>query len=61
MLVVTSKHIVVDMLVIMIQCAKDDGIIEGVAPRLVDGGLSILLCADDTILFMEHEFEKREI
>jgi hypothetical protein len=39
MLVVTSTHIVVDMLVIMIQCAKDDGIIEGVVPHLVDGGL----------------------
>jgi hypothetical protein len=29
-----------------------------VIPRLVDGGLSILQYADDTILFMEHDLEK---
>jgi hypothetical protein len=29
-----------------------------VIPHLVDGGLSILQYADDTILFMEHDIEK---
>ena len=45
-------NIVADMLAIMIERAKDNGQFEGVAPHLVDGGLSILQYADDTILFM---------
>jgi hypothetical protein len=44
----------------MIECAKNDGLIEGVIPHLVDGGLSILKYADDTILFMEHDLEKAQ-
>jgi hypothetical protein len=51
-------NIVVDMLAIMIEYAKVDGLIEGVVPHLVDGGLSIHQYADDIILFMEHNFEK---
>jgi hypothetical protein len=39
----------------MIEPAKSDGLFEGVIPHLVDGGLSILQYADDTILFMEHD------
>jgi hypothetical protein len=35
-------NIVDDMLSIMIERAKSDGLIEGVIPHLVDGGLSIL-------------------
>jgi hypothetical protein len=31
-----------------------------VIPHLVDGGLSILQCADDTIFFMEHDLEKAQ-
>jgi hypothetical protein len=46
------------MLAILIERAKLDGQIDGVVPHLVDGGLSILQYADDTILFMEHDFEK---
>ena len=49
---------VADMLAIIIERAKADGQIEGVVPHLVDGGLSILQYADDTILFMEHDLEK---
>ena len=30
----------------------------GVVNHLVDGGLSILQYADDTILFMDHDLEK---
>jgi hypothetical protein len=33
---------VADMLAIMIERAKSDGLFEGVIPHLVDGGLSIL-------------------
>ena len=51
-------NIVADMLTIMIERAKTDGQIEGVVPHLVDGGLSILQYADDTILFMEHDLDK---
>jgi hypothetical protein len=51
-------NIVADMLAIIIERAKADGLIEGVVPHLVDGGLSILQYADDTILFMEHDLVK---
>jgi hypothetical protein len=51
-------NIVADMLAIMIERAKAEGQIEGLIPHLVDGGLSILQYADDTILFMEHDIEK---
>src|SRR4051812_17682988 len=51
-------NIVADMLAIMIERAKLDNQIEGVVPHLVDGGLSILQYADDTILFMEHDLDK---
>jgi hypothetical protein len=45
------------MLAIMIQHAKYDGLFEGVFPHLVDGGLSILQYADNTVLFMEHDLD----
>jgi hypothetical protein len=51
-------NIVANMLAIMIERAKVDGQVEGVIPHLVDGGLSILQYANDTILFMEHDLEK---
>jgi hypothetical protein len=51
-------NIVADMLAIMIERATSEGQIEGVIPHLVDGGLSILQYADDTILFMDHDIEK---
>src|SRR3954467_7978015 len=51
-------NIVADMLAILIERAKTDGQIEGLVPHLVDGGLSILQYADDTILFMKHDLEK---
>jgi hypothetical protein len=53
-------NIVADMLAIMIKRAKNDGLIEEVIPHLVDGGLSILQYANDTILFMEHDLEKAQ-
>jgi hypothetical protein len=48
-------NIVSNMLAIMIKHAKSDGQIEGVISHLVDGGLSILKYADNTILFMEND------
>jgi hypothetical protein len=42
----------------MFDCAKVDGIIEGVILHLVDGRLFILQYADDIILFMKHDFNK---
>jgi hypothetical protein len=44
-------NIVADVLAIMMEHAKVDGQVEGVIPHLIDGGLSILQYADDTILF----------
>jgi len=46
------------MLAILMNRAKVDGQISGVVPHLIDGGLSILQYADDTILFMDHDLEK---
>ena len=51
-------NIVADMLAIMIARAKEDGQVAGLIPHLVEGGVSILQYADDTIIFMEHDLEK---
>jgi hypothetical protein len=45
------------MLALLINWNKEDGQITGLVPHLVDGGISILRYADDTILFMEHDFK----
>jgi hypothetical protein len=44
-------NIVADMLAIIINHAKGDGQVNGLIPHLVDGGVSILQYADDTIIF----------
>jgi hypothetical protein len=46
------------MSTVLIERAKADGQVVGLIPHLVDGGVSILQYADDTILFMEHDLEK---
>jgi hypothetical protein len=46
------------MLAILINRAKEGGQIVGVAPHLVDDGISILQYADDTILFMDDDLDK---
>jgi hypothetical protein len=51
-------NIAADMLAILTARAKEDGQIGGLIPHLVEGGVSILQYADDTILFMEHDPEK---
>jgi len=50
-------NLVADMLSIFINRAKVDNQLRGVVPHLVEGGLSILQYADDTVLFMEHDLE----
>jgi hypothetical protein len=39
------------MLAILVGSAKEEDQFEGIIPHLVDGGLSILQYADDTVLF----------
>ncbi|WVZ95347.1 hypothetical protein U9M48_041127, partial [Paspalum notatum var. saurae] len=51
-------NLVADMLAILLTRAKENGQFRGVIPHLVDGGLSILQYADDTILFMEYDLEE---
>jgi hypothetical protein len=51
-------NIVADMLAILIARAKEDGQVGCLIAHLVEGGVSILQYADDTILFMEHDLEK---
>ena len=51
-------NLVADMLAVLIARAKEDGQVGGLIPHLVDGGVSILQYADDTILFLEHDLEK---
>jgi hypothetical protein len=46
------------MLVVLIERTKEDGQVDGLIPHLVDGGVSILQYADDTIIFMEHDLQK---
>ena len=46
------------MLATMIARAKEDGQVAGLIPHLVEGGVSILQYADDTIIFMEHDIAK---
>jgi hypothetical protein len=51
-------NIVADMLAILIARAKENGQVGGLIQHHVEGGVSILQYADDTILFMENDFEK---
>ena len=51
-------NIVADMLAILINRAKEDGQIGGLIPHLVEGGVSILQYADDTIIIMENDLAK---
>lgn len=51
-------NIVVDMLTLLIARAKEEGQVEGVIPYLIQGDLSILQYADDTVIFMCNDFDK---
>jgi len=51
-------NIVADMLTLFINRAKEADQLSGMVPHLIDGGLSILQYADDTIHFMDHNLEQ---
>jgi hypothetical protein len=51
-------NLVADMLAVLISRAKNEGLITGLIPHLVEGGISIMQYADDTILFMDHNMEQ---
>ena len=51
-------NIVVDMLAIIVSKSKEDSKVKGVVPNLIDGGLSVLQYADNTIIFMDHDIEQ---
>jgi hypothetical protein len=46
------------MFALLISRAKEDGQITGLVPHLIEGGISILQYADDTIFFMENDLEQ---
>jgi hypothetical protein len=54
-------NIVVDMLVVIIARAKENGQVKGVVPHLVEDGLSILQYVDDTVLFLDHDIEQANV
>jgi hypothetical protein len=54
-----SFNIITDMLAITTARAKEDGQVQGLITRLVEGGVSILQYADDTIFFMERDLERK--
>ncbi|WVZ53449.1 hypothetical protein U9M48_004389 [Paspalum notatum var. saurae] len=51
-------NIMVDMLAVIISRAKNNGQVKGVIPHLVEGGLSILQYADDTVIFLDHDLDQ---
>jgi predicted secreted Zn-dependent protease len=51
-------NLVADMLAVLIERSKELGYVDGLIPNLVEGGLSILQYADDTILFLEDDLDK---
>jgi hypothetical protein len=52
--------IIVDVLTILIAQTKDNDLVRGLGPNLVDDGLSILQYADDTILFYGKQSRRGE-
>jgi len=50
-------NLVADMLALFINRAKIEDQLRGVVPHLVEGGISILQYAIDTVLFLEHNLE----
>jgi hypothetical protein len=51
-------NILVDMLAVLIKRSKDQDLIGGLVHHLVDGGLSVLQCVDDIILFLKDDVAK---
>jgi hypothetical protein len=53
-------NIVANMLIIMIEHAKNDGLIEGVIPHLVDGGYLSFNMSMTQFFFMKHDLDKAQ-
>jgi hypothetical protein len=51
-------NVVADMLAVLIERSKSQVLFDGLVHHLVDGGLSILQYADDTILFLVDDLIK---
>jgi hypothetical protein len=51
-------NLVTDMLATLITRAREEGQTNGLVPHLIDGGLSVLQYADDTILLMDQNLEQ---
>lgn len=47
-----------NMLVIILERAKEDNQVRGVVTHLIDGGLSILQYVDDTVILLDHDIEQ---
>ena len=48
------------MLAIIVVRAKEDAQVKGVVRHLVEDGLSVLRCTDNTVIFMDHDFDQAE-
>jgi len=46
------------MLAVIMSWAKNNGQVKGVIPHLVEGGLSILQYADNTVIFLDHDLDQ---
>jgi hypothetical protein len=51
-------NIVADMLALLFARAKEEHQFNGIVPHLIEGGLSILQYADDTVVFLDHNIEQ---
>jgi hypothetical protein len=49
--------VVGDGLALLMKKGQEEGLVKGLVPHLVDGGISILQYADDTILLLEDSLE----
>jgi hypothetical protein len=49
--------VVGDGLALFMKKGQEEGLVKGLVPHLVDGGISILQYADDTILLLEDDLE----
>ena len=50
-------NIVADILAIILNRVKQEGLIRGIIPHLIDDGLSILQYADDIVIFLDHDID----
>jgi hypothetical protein len=51
-------NLVVDILAVLVKRAQGEGLLTGLGTSLVEGGVSILQYADDTILLLEDNLDQ---